>query len=103
MSKQLDKERRITNADLHSIYQSYRHWIDDAGQQEDWWAGHGYDGQFTFDINFVLGYASDDLENTNDFGIWLYPVDPGDPNFVPMAGIDVTDQFKAYLEIKEKE
>ena len=101
----MDKERRITNADLHSIYQSYRHWIDDAEQQEDWWAGHGYDGEFTFDINFVLGYESDDLEDTNDFGVWLYPVDSSDPNFVrrPLVGIDVTDEFKAYLESKEKE
>ena len=95
-------EKTITSADLHSIYQSYRHWIDDAGQQEDWWAGPGYDGQFTFDINFVLGYTSDDLEDTNDFGVWLYPVDSSDPNFVPMAGIDVTDEFKAYLEKENK-
>jgi len=93
----------LTDVDLQSIYESYLYWIDDVEQQEDWWAGHGYDtGKFTFDINFVLGYESDDLEDRNDFGVWLYPVSP--PAYqVHSTGIDVTDEFKAYLATRSKE
>tara|TARA_Y100000310_G_scaffold255293_1_gene262649 strand:+ start:236 stop:526 length:291 start_codon:yes stop_codon:yes gene_type:complete len=91
----MSKQAELTDADLQSIYRSYRHWIDDLEQDEDSWSGHACDGD-TFDINFVLGYESDDLEDTNDFGVWLYYVSPPDYQ-IPLTGIDVTDQFKAYL------
>ena len=88
----------LTNADLQSIYESYRYWIDEVGQQEDWWSGYGYDsGEYTFDLNFVLGYETDDLGDTNDWGVFLYPVSP--PNYhIGVVGIDVTDEFKSYLQ-----
>jgi hypothetical protein len=106
----------LTNADLQSIARSYRHWIDDLEQEEDWWAGHGYDKDdldtdgraFTFDINFVMasiyyGYdrVADEIPDPNDFGVWLYPlvVDAREgQRDMPLGGIDVTDEFKAYLE-----
>jgi hypothetical protein len=90
----------ITKADLQSIYASYRYWIDVVKQEEDWWAGHGYDdSEYTFDINFVLGYETDDLEDTNDWGVFLYPVDT-EGYLDTQTWTDVTDEFKAYLLIR---
>ena len=95
-------QKPITDADLQSIYESYRHWVDaiddDGLPQETWWAGHGYDsGEFTFDIHFTLGYETDDETDPNDFGVWLYYVSP--PHYdIPPTGRDVTDEFKAYIK-----
>ena len=87
---------KLSEADLQSIYESYQHWIDDMEQErgdEDWWAGHGYgNGEFAFDINFVM----DDPEDANDWAVVLYPVD-SDGYLDTLTWTDVTDEFKAYL------
>ena len=97
-----DENLKLSEADLQSIYQDYRHWIDDMEQQEDWWSGYIYSGVFAFAINFVLGYEFYDIseyEDPNDFGVFLYPVDPDGHLNTHQDGvpIDATDEFKAYL------
>ena len=106
-------DKPLTDADLQSIYESYRHWADDVGDDgvpdETWWAGHGYDSGkgepdrwFEFDIMFGLGYETDDETDPTDFGVWLYYVYPPDYQ-IPLTGVDVTAQFKAYVEARDTE
>ena len=103
-------DKPLTDADWQSIYESYRHWLDTVGienddglPQETWWAGHGYDsGEFEFDILFALGYETDDETDPSDFGVWLYYVYPPDYQ-IGATGRDVTAQFKAYVEARDTE
>ena len=90
------------NIDLNDVYGCYRHWVDVDGEpEEDTW--------FAIDkceLNFVLGYLGKDIDlfplgydinDPDDWGVWAYPwFEDGSDKFVHTP-VDITDEFKAYL------